>query len=78
MNKHRSSLLRKSFLIACIIFFTAVCSDFSVRMFYTSTVWWVQVIAGLLAILFITLLIILLLLVAPEFRKAFLEVLGEK
>ena len=71
-------LLRMSFFIACFIFFTALCSDFSVRMYYSSEVLWVKVIAGLIAILFITLLIMLLLLAVPQLRRAFLSMLNEE
>ena len=77
MNRNQFlALLKVSFLIACIIFFTAILSEFSVRMYYSSTDWLVQIIAGLLAILLITLVIIVLLLWVRDLRGAFLRVFG--
>ena len=77
MNRHEFiELLEVSLLIASLIFFTALLSDFSVRMAYSSEVWWVKIIAGLLAILVITSIIILLLLTVPQLKRAFLSMLG--
>lgn len=77
MNKNQFlALLKVSFLVACIIFFTAILSDFSVRMYYSSTDWFVQIIAGLLAILLITLAVIVLLLWVSGLRRAFLRMFG--
>lgn len=79
MNKYQFlALLKACFFIACIIFFTALCSEFSVRMFYSSANWSDQVIAGLIAILIITSLILLLLLMVSQLRRAFLRMFGEE
>jgi len=69
-------LLKVSFVIASIIFVTAVCSDFSVKMFYSSTDYGVQMVAGLLAIFFIMILVMILLLMAPDIRKALSRMFG--
>jgi len=72
------TLLKVSFSIAIIIFFTAVMSDFSVTMFNSNNVWWVKSIVGLIAIVLITLLIWVLLTAIPELKKPFLLMFGEK
>jgi len=69
-------LLKVSFVIASIIFVTAVCSDFSVKMLYSSTDYRVQIFAGLLAVLFIMVLLMMLLLLAPDLRKALFRMFG--
>ena len=69
------TLLKVSLIIAVIIFFTSVFSEFSVRMYYSSTEWWVQALAGLIAIGIITLLLLLLLTVR-DLRRAVLRVFG--
>jgi hypothetical protein len=78
MSGQQRLLIKTSFLVAVFIFFTAVFSDFSVRMFYSSNVGWVKVLSGLLAIFLITMAIWLLLTLVPELRKAFLGILAEK
>lgn len=80
MSKTQSEskrLLKVSFSIAIIIFFTAVLSDFSVRMFYSSEVFWVKVLSGLLAVVIITLTIWVLLMWMPELREPFLHIFGK-
>lgn len=78
MNKQRQhfTILRICFFIAVIIFITAVCSDFSVRMFYSSTDYTIQVIAGLIAIGLITVTLVLFLLAVPELKRALLRMFG--
>jgi hypothetical protein len=76
-NNETKTLLKVSFSIAIIIFFTALLSDFSVRMFYSSEVLWVKILAGLIAIFIITLVIWLLLSIVPELRNPFLHIFGE-
>jgi threonine/homoserine/homoserine lactone efflux protein len=65
-----------SFVVAIIIFFNAIFSDFSVRMYYSSTNWSVQIIIGLLAIVLITFAIMVLLFMVPELRRAFSHMSG--
>ena len=79
MTRHQFRiLLRVSFVIAAIIFVTAVCSEFSVRMFYSSTDYTTQVVASLIAIITIMFLIMLFLAITPEIRTAFLRMFGIK
>jgi hypothetical protein len=47
-------------------------------MFYNSEVWWVKVLAGLIAIFIITLVIWMLLSVMPELKEPFLYIFGKK
>lgn len=72
----RLKTIKLCFGIAIIIFLTSVLSDFSVRMFYSSTDALVQIIAGLIAVLLITLMLALLFVVIPDLRRAFLSVFG--
>ncbi len=72
------TLLRVSFAIAIIIFFTATMSDFSVRMFYSSSDPPTKVLAGLLAVLVIASVIMLLMLVIPDLKKPFLRMFGQE
>lgn len=77
MNKNElATMFKACFVIAVIIFVVAVTSEFSVRMFYSSTDPIVQIISGLIAVLFITCLIALLLYVTPSLRKALLRTFG--
>lgn len=71
-----ASLIRVSFQIAIIIFFTAVCSEFSIRMFYSSENLWVKTSSGFIAILMITFLFIIILALMPDVRKALLRMFG--
>jgi uncharacterized membrane protein YhhN len=78
MNKQRQkfTIVKVCFFIAVIIFITAICSDFSTRMFYSSTDPTIQVVAGLIAICLITFLLILFLLAVPELKRALLRMFG--
>lgn len=69
-------LLQVSLSIAVIIFLTAILSDFSVRMYYSSTLWWVQIVSGLIAVVSMTLVIMFFLLWIPSTRKALLRMFG--
>lgn len=69
-------LLRASFVIAVLIFFTAVLSDFSVRMYYSGTDSFVQIFGALLGILIMTLVIMSIFLLMPDIRKAVLRMFG--
>lgn len=71
-------LLGISALISVIIFFSAVLSDFSVKMFYSSSDPSIKVIAGLIGIGLMTLLLMLLFLFIPKLREAFLKIFGMK
>ena len=69
-------LLRVSFLIAVIIFVTALASDFSVKMFYSSTDPTIQIVAGLIAVLFIAFLVAILLFTTPALKRALSRTFG--
>lgn len=71
-----SKLLQASFIIAFIIFFTALSSDFSVKMFYSSTDPYIQIFFGLFAILLIGLLFALLLWMMPPLKRALIRAFG--
>jgi hypothetical protein len=75
-QRQRFTIVKVCFFIAVIIFVTAVCSDFSVRMFYSSTDPTIQVVAGLIAIGFIALVLLLFLLAVPELKRALLRMFG--
>jgi uncharacterized membrane protein len=77
-NNETKTLIRVSFSIAIIIFFTALLSDFSVRMFYSSNDWFVKVFAGLVAILIIASVIMVLMWAVKDIRKPFLRIFGEQ
>lgn len=70
------ALLKASFAIAIIIFFTAVSAEFSVRMYYSSTEPLVQIFSGILGIFVITSIMALLLLAFPNQRRAILRTFG--
>jgi hypothetical protein len=80
-NHHFRTLLKKCFSIACIIFFTGVLSEFSVRMFFSGTDVSSQIsggiIGGLIAIPFITFLMLILLWSTPDLKKTFYRIFGE-
>lgn len=79
MDRHQlKTLFKASFIIAFMIFITAILSEFSVRMYYDNTVWWLQIIAGLLAILLIAVSVFVILLMVPEVRKPLLDIIGTK
>jgi uncharacterized BrkB/YihY/UPF0761 family membrane protein len=77
MNKREFlALFKVALIIGLIIFFTAVLSDFSVRMYYDSTNWFVQVVSGIIAIIMIAIFIMILFWWIPDARKAVLRVFG--
>jgi hypothetical protein len=77
MDKHEFlAVFKVSFAIATMIFFTAILSDFSVRMYYDSTDWVVRIFSGLIAIAAMTVVITLFLLWIPYTRKAILRMFG--
>jgi uncharacterized BrkB/YihY/UPF0761 family membrane protein len=69
-------LFKTSFVIAVIIFFTAILYDFSLKMYYSSTNQFVQIGSSLLAIIVMTLIIMLFLWWIPNARKAVLRMFG--
>lgn len=70
------ALLKLSFVIAILIFFTAILYDFSVKMYYGSTNSFVQIVGSLVAVIVMTLVVLLLLLLMPGIRKAILRMFG--
>jgi Na+/proline symporter len=77
MNKAEfRALLKVSFVIAVLIFFTAILYDFSVRMFYSSTNSLVQIGSGFFAVIAMTPVIMFLLWWVPDTRKAVLRMFG--
>jgi len=62
--------------MACVLFFVAIFTEFSVRLYYASTNPLVQAISGLLAIIFLTFLLLVIFFLIPNLRKAFFRVLG--
>jgi len=70
------AFILRCFLLATAIFFISVSSEFSVRMYYSSTDPYVQVVSGLLAIFFITIILMLIFLIIPDLRKAFYRSFG--
>lgn len=76
-NKQQlKDLFKLCFPIVLIIFLTAVLSDFSVRMFYSSTDIAMQVIAGILAVFAITGVLMYSLWNSPRLRKALSRIFG--
>jgi amino acid transporter len=69
-------LFRVSLVIAAIIFFTAILSDFSVRMYYSSTNGFVQITSGVIAVIVIAIFIMFLFWWIPDTRNAVLRMFG--
>ena len=69
-------LFRVALIIAAIIFFTAVLSDFSVKMFYDSTDRVIQFVSGVVAIVVIAIFIMFLFYWIPETKNALLKMFG--
>jgi len=69
-------MLDISYPIAIIIFFTATTSEFSVRMYFSSENPVVQIMFGLLAIIFLTFLFALLISINPTLKRAIIHIFG--
>jgi len=69
-------LFRASFVIAVIIFFTAILYDFSVEMYYSGSDPFVRIGSSFLAIFIMTVVIMLFLWWIPDARKAVLRMFG--
>lgn len=76
MAKPLTKLAKICSFIAFIIFLTALTSDFSVKMFYSSPDPMVKVEAGLIAISIVASLLFLSLLMMPELQEPFIRIFG--